>query len=165
MAAKKTSSPKQSGDEAAATEKKKSPAVRKKTTTATKTKKTAVKDAATTPAKKPSAKTKSGTAAMGGKSSPGTVLVIVESPTKSKTLTKILGPGYTVRASVGHIRDLPKSRMAIDIEHDFAPEYILVKGKAKVNHAPEPLPQHVVQALAYRAAGRAEVPASDGSSS
>jgi DNA topoisomerase-1 len=58
------------------------------------------------------------------------VLVIVESPTKSKTLTKILGPGYTVRASVGHVRDLPKSRMAIDIDHDFAPEYILVKGKA-----------------------------------
>ena len=133
MAAKKTTSPKQSGDEsAAATEKKKSPAARKKPATTKTTTKPGVKDAGSIPAKKPSAKTKTGTTATGGKSRPGSVLVIVESPTKSKTLTKILGPGYTVRASVGHIRDLPKSRMAIDIEHDFAPEYILVKGKAAI---------------------------------
>lgn len=59
-------------------------------------------------------------------------LVVVESPTKAKTLTKILGSGYVVKASVGHIVDLPKSRLAIDIENGFKPEYILVKGKAPV---------------------------------
>lgn len=59
-------------------------------------------------------------------------LVIVESPTKAKTLTKMLGAGYTVKASVGHIVDLPKSRLAIDVEDNFKPEYILVKGKAKI---------------------------------
>ena len=62
----------------------------------------------------------------------GKTLVVVESPTKAKTLTKILGSGYVVKASVGHIVDLPKSRLAIDIENDFKPEYILVKGKAPV---------------------------------
>ncbi len=55
-------------------------------------------------------------------------------PTKAKTLTKILGSKYVVKSSVGHIRDLPKSRLAIDVENDFAPEYILVKGKAKVKN-------------------------------
>lgn len=65
-------------------------------------------------------------------SSTGGTLVVVESPTKAKTLTKILGPGYTVKASVGHIVDLPKSRLAIDVDSDFQPEYILVKGKAKI---------------------------------
>ncbi|MDY3868053.1 MAG: type I DNA topoisomerase [Pyramidobacter sp.] len=58
--------------------------------------------------------------------------MVVESPTKARSLTKILGSSYTVKASVGHIVDLPKSRLAIDIEHDFKPEYILVKGKAKI---------------------------------
>ncbi len=62
----------------------------------------------------------------------GGTLVVVESPTKAKTLTKILGPGYTVKASVGHIVDLPKSRLAIDVDAGFQPEYILVKGKAKI---------------------------------
>ncbi|MDI9370240.1 MAG: type I DNA topoisomerase [Synergistaceae bacterium] len=61
-------------------------------------------------------------------------LVIVESPTKAKTLTKILGPKYVVKSSVGHIRDLPKSRLAIDVENGFTPEYILVKGKAKLKN-------------------------------
>ncbi len=59
-------------------------------------------------------------------------LVIVESPTKAHTIEKYLGPGYVVRASVGHLIDLPKSRMAIDIEHGFQPEYITVRGKAKL---------------------------------
>ncbi len=62
----------------------------------------------------------------------GKTLIVVESPTKAKSLTKILGPGYMVKASVGHIVDLPKSRLAIDIEHGFKPEYILVKGKANI---------------------------------
>ncbi len=64
--------------------------------------------------------------------SAGKTLIVVESPTKAKTLTKILGGRYVVKASVGHIVDLPKSRLAIDIEDHFKPEYILVKGKAAV---------------------------------
>ena len=59
-------------------------------------------------------------------------LVIVESPTKAHTIEKYLGPGYVVRASVGHLIDLPKSRMAIDIDNGFQPEYITVRGKAKL---------------------------------
>lgn len=68
------------------------------------------------------------------KSAAGKTLVVVESPTKAHTLSKILGSKYLVKASVGHIRDLPKSRMAIDIENNFQPEYILVKGKAKLKN-------------------------------
>ncbi|MBP5519534.1 MAG: type I DNA topoisomerase [Treponema sp.] len=59
-------------------------------------------------------------------------LVIVESPTKAHTIENYLGPGYVVKASVGHLIDLPKSRMAIDIENGFQPEYITVRGKAKL---------------------------------
>ena len=60
----------------------------------------------------------------------GKTLVVVESPAKAKTLEKILGTRYKVLASVGHVRDLPKGRLAIDVEHDFEPEYIQVRGKA-----------------------------------
>ena len=56
-------------------------------------------------------------------------LVIVESPSKAKTIGQYLGPGYTVKASMGHLRDLPKSKMGVDIEHNFAPQYIPVRGK------------------------------------
>ena len=56
-------------------------------------------------------------------------LVIVESPSKAKTIGKYLGPGYTVKASMGHLRDLPKSTMGVDLEGDFTPRYIPVKGK------------------------------------
>ena len=59
-------------------------------------------------------------------------LVIVESPAKAKTIEKYLGPGYIVKASMGHLIDLPKSRMAINVEHDFEPEYITVRGRAKL---------------------------------
>src|SRR5574344_717010 len=59
-------------------------------------------------------------------------LVIVESPAKAHTIEKYLGPGYTVKASMGHLIDLPKSRMAIDIEGGFLPEYITVRGRAKL---------------------------------
>ncbi len=59
-------------------------------------------------------------------------LVIVESPAKAKTIEHYLGTGYTVKASMGHLIDLPKSRIAIDIEHDFQPEYITVRGRAKL---------------------------------
>ena len=64
----------------------------------------------------------------------GKILVIVESPSKAATLSNMLGRGYIVRSSKGHMKDLPKSRLAIDIEHDFAPEYILVKGKAALKN-------------------------------
>ena len=57
-------------------------------------------------------------------------LVIVESPTKAKTLNGILGKEYVIKASMGHIRDLPKSGLGVDIEHNFEPEYI-VPDKAK----------------------------------
>ena len=59
----------------------------------------------------------------------GKDLVIVESPAKAKTIEKYLGGNYTVRASMGHLRDLPKSRMGVDIEHGFEPEYVPVKDK------------------------------------
>jgi DNA topoisomerase-1 len=59
-------------------------------------------------------------------------LVIVESPAKAKTIAKYLGKDYTVKASVGHIMDLPKSKLGVDIEKDFEPKYIVIKGKAPI---------------------------------
>ena len=56
-------------------------------------------------------------------------LVIVESPTKSKTIEKFLGNNYKVKASMGHLRDLPKSTFGVDVEHDFEPKYINIRGK------------------------------------
>ncbi len=56
-------------------------------------------------------------------------LVIVESPSKAKTIGKYLGPGYTVKASMGHLRDLPKSTMGVDLQKNFEPEYVPVPGK------------------------------------
>ena len=61
-----------------------------------------------------------------------TNLVIVESPAKAKTIGKYLGPEYQVKASMGHIRDLPKSKIGIDFEHDFEPNYQPIKGKEDV---------------------------------
>ena len=62
----------------------------------------------------------------------GKSLIIVESPAKVKTIKKFLGPGYLVQASVGHIRDLPKSNIGVDEANDFAPEYEIIQGKEKV---------------------------------
>ncbi|MBQ3400435.1 MAG: type I DNA topoisomerase, partial [Lachnospiraceae bacterium] len=59
-------------------------------------------------------------------------LIIVESPAKVKTIKKFLGAGYDVAASGGHVRDLPKSTMGIDTEHDFEPRYITIRGKGDV---------------------------------
>lgn len=59
-------------------------------------------------------------------------LVIVESPTKAKTIKKMLGRNYKVIASVGHVRDLPKSKLGIDIENDFEPQYMNIWGKGKL---------------------------------
>lgn len=59
-------------------------------------------------------------------------LLVVESPAKAKTIERYLGSGYTVAASMGHLIDLPKSRVAVDVDNGFEPEYITVRGKAKI---------------------------------
>ena len=59
-------------------------------------------------------------------------LVIVESPSKAKTINKYLGKSYTVLASVGHIKDLPKKGLGVDVENDFKPTYEVMPGKEKV---------------------------------
>ncbi|PYP31972.1 MAG: type I DNA topoisomerase [Gemmatimonadetes bacterium] len=58
-------------------------------------------------------------------------LVVVESPTKAKTIGKYLGRGYTVKATVGHVRDLPQRELGVDVDKGFAPKYVTIKGKAK----------------------------------
>lgn len=86
--------------------------------------------ASTTTTKKPttrkSAATKKRVAAPRGK------LVIVESPAKARTIGRYLGSGYTVKASMGHIRDLPKSTLGVDVDADFAPKYLIPRDKNKV---------------------------------
>lgn len=93
-------------------------------------KKTTAKKAEEKPAK--TTKTKAGTtkksAGTAAKKN-GTKLVIVESPAKAKTIGKYLGRGYTVTASMGHIRDLPASSLGIDVENGYTPKYITIKGK------------------------------------
>ena len=59
-------------------------------------------------------------------------LVIVESPTKAKTIAKMLGRNYKVMASVGHLRDLPKSTLGIDTDNHFEPKYITLRGRGDV---------------------------------
>ena len=59
-------------------------------------------------------------------------LIIVESPAKARTITKYLGRGYTVMASIGHVKDLPTNKLGVDVDHDFKPHYVTIKGKAKV---------------------------------
>ncbi|MFT7581817.1 MAG: DNA topoisomerase-1 [Myxococcota bacterium] len=59
-------------------------------------------------------------------------LVVVESPSKAKTIAKYLGKGFEVKASVGHVKDLPKSQMGVDLEGDFEPQYETIRGKGKV---------------------------------
>ena len=98
---------------------------RKKTTTTRKTKKAT----GSTGGRKPAAR-RSGAAS--ARSAPGGDVVIVESPAKARTLSRILGSGYNVLASVGHVRDLPKSKLAIDVESDFAPEFVVPRDKSSV---------------------------------
>ncbi len=76
--------------------------------------------------KKTTRKSSKSTAAPRGK------LVIVESPAKAKTIEKYLGRGYKVKASMGHIRDLPKSKMGVDVDKDFTPQYLIPRDKSKV---------------------------------
>ena len=59
-------------------------------------------------------------------------LVIVESPAKAKTIQKYLGKGFVVEASLGHVKDLPKSTFGVDIDNEFETEYIVIPGKEKV---------------------------------
>lgn len=66
------------------------------------------------------------------KRKPGSALVVVESPAKARTIGKYLGSGYTVKASVGHVRDLPKSKTGVDVENGFEPSYEVIDGKKKV---------------------------------
>jgi DNA topoisomerase-1 len=58
-------------------------------------------------------------------------LVIVESPAKAHTINRYLGPGYIVKASMGHVRDLPKSSLGVDVQHDFAPNYVVIPDRKK----------------------------------
>ncbi len=62
----------------------------------------------------------------------GINLVIVESPSKAKTIAKYLGPGYRVAASMGHVRDLPKSKLGVDVDNDFLPQYLVSKDKSQI---------------------------------
>src|SRR5689334_3105932 len=59
-------------------------------------------------------------------------LVIVESPAKAKTIQKYLGTGYEVEASLGHVKDLPKKDLGVDVDNDFAADYVVIPGKEKV---------------------------------
>lgn len=102
---------------------------------ATARKKTAAKTATKTAAKKaakPRAKKASAIIDEGPPPEPGTTsLVIVESPAKAKTIGKYLGRGYRVKATIGHVRDLPEKKIGIDIENGFEPEYVTIPGKEK----------------------------------
>ena len=111
--------PKQTAESMAAAQK---PAARKPAA-----KKAAPKGEGT--AKKPAAKKTAARKPAAKKSAGGTRLVIVESPAKAKTIGKYLGRGYTVTASMGHIRDLPASTLGIDVENNYQPKYIIIKGK------------------------------------
>jgi DNA topoisomerase I len=62
----------------------------------------------------------------------GKSLIIVESPAKARTIAKFLGKDFVVKASVGHIKDLPKTKLGVDIEHGFEPHYIMIRGKKKI---------------------------------
>jgi len=59
-------------------------------------------------------------------------LVIVESPAKANTINKYLGSGYVVKASMGHVKDLPKSKLGVDVDNDFEPVYEPIPGKEKI---------------------------------
>jgi DNA topoisomerase I len=103
-------------------------------------------------------------------------LVIVESPAKARTIGKYLGPEYCVRASVGHIRDLPERELGVDVEHGFEPKYVTIRGKGKIiqelrraadgvdevilatdpDREGEAIAYHVAEQLGYEAAAGAD---------
>ncbi len=88
------------------------------------------KGASKTPAKNTTAKTTSAKASAAKTNTDK--LVIVESPAKAKTIEKLLGKGYKVIASNGHVRDLPKSQLGVDVEHGFEPKYVTLRGRGDV---------------------------------
>src|SRR5215212_7573138 len=95
-------------------------------------KKSAAKKTAAKKAAKPRARKTAAAVDDGPAPEPGTTsLVIVESPAKAKTIGKYLGRGYRVRATIGHVRDLPEKKIGIDIENGFEPEYVTIPGKEK----------------------------------
>ncbi len=100
------------------------PAIAKETKRAAKVKAPAAKIDVDPPEDKPTKQPKAPRA--------GSALVVVESPAKANTIKKYLGAGYIVKASVGHVKDLPKTSMGIDIENGFQPEYVVIEGKKKV---------------------------------
>ncbi len=81
---------------------------------------------------KPKAKTKSKAKAKSIRSTGKKSLLIVESPTKVNTLKKIVGRDFIVKASVGHLKDLPKKKLGVDVDNNFTPEYITIRGKGKI---------------------------------
>src|ERR1700758_4790545 len=103
-------------------------------------------------------------------------LIIVESPAKARTISKYLGRGYTVMASVGHVKDLPENKLGVDLERNFTPHYETIKGKAqvlaeikkkakeadKVFLAPDPdregeaIAWHIAQEIDSKAKGKAQ---------
>lgn len=83
-------------------------------------------------AKKTAVKKKTAKKTTGKTKASNQKLVIVESPAKAKTIEKFLGKGYAVRASNGHLRDLPKSKIGVDVENNFEPEYTTIRGKAQL---------------------------------
>ncbi|MBI3945804.1 MAG: type I DNA topoisomerase, partial [Armatimonadetes bacterium] len=72
-------------------------------------------------------------------------LIIVESPAKTKSLKSFLGPGYQVMASMGHVRDLPKTRLGVRVDHDFAPTYVQIPGRKEILESLRKAVQHVDQ--------------------
>ena len=98
--------------------------------------------------------------------------LIVESPTKARTISRYLGPDFDVVSTVGHIRDLPKSKLGVDVEADFTPDYQVIKGKSKtikqikdaVKGAEEvylaPDPDREGEAIAWHLAESLDVPES-----
>ncbi len=103
---------------------------RKKSTTTRKTKKTSASGNSRSGSRSTTGRRTS--AASRNNIVPGGDVVIVESPAKARTLSRILGNRYNVLASVGHVRDLPKSKLAIDVERDFAPDYVVPRDKSSV---------------------------------
>lgn len=108
------------------------PKTRKPRVTAAKKTTTATKKKATTTGKTAVKRTSTRSTSSSASSAAGKNLVIVESPAKAKTLQKYLGKDYKIEASVGHVKDLPTSKMGVDIDHGFTPEYVVMKGKEKV---------------------------------
>src|SRR3954452_506002 len=83
------------------------------------------------PAKKPAGRARPKAEKPRAGARAGDALVIVESPTKAKTIGKYLGRGYDVKATVGHLRDLPTRELGVDVDNGFEPKYVTIKGKTK----------------------------------